>query len=117
MLVNDKNGISSYELNKALGVSQKSAWFMLHRLRLALRNKSWKMSFGDEGPVEMDETFVGGKVKNMHKEKRDRYQQHRGHYGKTAVFGMLDRDMRQVRAKVVPNVRARNLAERNHQRD
>jgi len=110
MLVNDKNGISSYELHRALGISQKSAWFVLHRLRTVLRNRS--MNFGDEGPVEMDETFVGGRVKNMHKEKRARYQGHRGHHGKTAVFGMLDRDLRQVRAAVVPNVRRETLQTR-----
>ncbi len=110
MLVNHKNGVSSYEIHRALGISQKSAWFLLHRLRTALRNKSWdKMAFGDEGPVELDETFVGGRVKNMHKDKRKRYEGTRGTWGKTVVFGMLDRDMRQVRAKVVPNVKRETL--------
>jgi hypothetical protein len=92
---------------------------MLHRLRLALRNKSlFKMGQGG-GPVEVDETFVGGRVGNMHKSRRVEYQRLRseirnvdasGKYpGKTAVMGLLDRDLRQVRAKVVPNVRRDTL--------
>ncbi len=110
LLVNCKNGVSSYELAKDLGISQKSAWFVLHRLRFAISNRYWgdKM-LGDAGPVEIDETFVGGKVKNMHKDKKERYHSHRGHYGKTAVMGMLDRDLRQVRATVVPNVKRETL--------
>src|ERR1035438_6658368 len=114
MVCNCKNGVSSHELHRALGVTQKTAWFMLHRLRLALRNKSlFKMGQGG-GPVEVDETFVGGRVGNMHKSRRVEYQRLRseirnadstGKYpGKTAVMGLLDRDLRQVRAKVVPNV-------------
>ncbi len=63
MLVNCKNGISSYELAKDLGVHQKSAWFMLHRLRVALKNNSlFKLGGSDAGPVEVDETFIGGKI-------------------------------------------------------
>jgi transposase-like protein len=116
MLVNDKNGVSSHEIHRALGVTQKTAWFMLHRLRLALRNKSlFKIGQGG-GPVEVDETFVGGKFKNMHKDKRAKLQWIRSerrepdlHVGKTIVMGMLDRDLRQVRAKVVPNVRRDTL--------
>ena len=62
MLVNDKNGISSYEIHRSLGVSQKSAWFMLHRLRLVLKNRNdgFKLGGNDAGPVEVDETFIGG---------------------------------------------------------
>jgi len=106
MVVNCKNGVSSWEIHRTLKVTQKTAWFILQRCRLALEDPSaHKQTFGDEGPVEMDETFVGGRVKNMHKEKRARYQERRGHFGKTVVFGMLDRDLRQVRATVVPNVR------------
>ena len=67
MLSNCKNGISSYELHRALGVTQKTAWFMLHRIRVAMTDMTGKI--GGSGPVECDETFYGGKVKNMHKSK------------------------------------------------
>ncbi len=118
MLVNDKNGISSYELHRALGISQKSAWFVLHRLRLVLKNNSLFKLGGDGGPVEIDETFIGGKGINMHKSKKLRLQQVRsqirncdaaGHMAKTSVMGILDRDLRQVRCEVVPNVRRDTL--------
>lgn len=66
MLINCKNGISSYELGRALGVSQKSAWFMLHRLRLALQGRSTIKLGGSGSEVEVDETFIGGKARKMH---------------------------------------------------
>src|SRR5215217_8059606 len=67
MIANDKNGINSYEVHRALGVTQKTAWFMLHRIRLAMSSESFeKMA----GRVEADETFSGGKARNMHKDKR-----------------------------------------------
>ncbi len=66
LVVNCKNGISSYEIARDLKVTQKSAWFMLHRIRLALKNGSWAKLGGTGGPVEVDETFIGGKPKNMH---------------------------------------------------
>src|ERR1700681_1804255 len=73
MLVNDKNGISSWELHRALGITQKSAWFMLHRIRVALKKHGFvnpgKVG-GDGVEVEVDESFVGGKVGNMHKDRR-----------------------------------------------
>jgi transposase-like protein len=69
MLVNDKNGISSYEAARALGVTQKTAWFMLHRIRLAMQDGSVERL---RGRVETDETYIGGKVRNMHKARRDR---------------------------------------------
>lgn len=79
MLVNDKNGISSYELHRALEISQKSAWFVRHRLRIALKNNSvFRFGENDSGPIEIDETFVGGKLINMHKEKKVRYHKHGG---------------------------------------
>ena len=112
MLVNDKNGISSYELHKAIGVTQKSAWFMLHRLRLALKGGGFGQHFklgGDGGPVEVDETFVGGKAKNMHRDRAKRYGQTGTNKGKTVVMGLLDRDLRQVRAMVIPNVKRETL--------
>ena len=68
LIVNCKNGISSYEVGRALGVTQKSAWFMLHRLRLAMQTGSLMKL---EGEVEVDETFIGGKARNMHKDKRE----------------------------------------------
>src|SRR5688500_14031989 len=90
LLTNCKNGISSYELGRALGVTQKTAWFMLSRLRLALqaeRTGRWS------GEVEADETFIGGKARNMHKAKRDRLgiSQSRSMVGKVAVMGLLAR--------------------------
>jgi transposase-like protein len=117
LLVNCKNGVSSYELHRDLGVSQKSAWFMLHRLRLVVKTPDLGIQVGssDGGEVEVDETFVGGKPKNMHKSRRlaiarihselPKWKQTDHYPGKTAVMGILDRDTRQVRAKVVPNVR------------
>jgi transposase-like protein len=110
MIVNDKNGISSYELHRALGVSQKTAWFMLHRLRLVMRfNTIRKMGEGDSGPIEIDETFIGGQKKFMHAEKKVRYQAQGGASGKTIVMGFLDRELRQVRARVIPNVKRETL--------
>jgi len=111
MLVSCKNGISSYEIARDLGVSQKTAWFMLHRLRLVLKSQNLGFKIGGEGSeVEVDETFVGGKLKNMHSEKQKRYRalsgtaQFGGSGGKAIVMGMLDRDARQIRAQVVPDV-------------
>jgi transposase-like protein len=110
MLINCKNGVSSYEIAKAIGITQKSAWFVLHRLRFALRDRSFtKLGGTESGPVEVDETFIGGSLKNMHKEKRARYDMVAGSKGKTVVMGMLDRDVRKVRAKVIPNVKRETL--------
>jgi transposase-like protein len=110
MVVNCKNGISSYELHRALGVTQKTAWFMLHRIREAMRNGSFlKIGGSNSGPVEVDETFVGGKTKNMHRERRLRMQTAEKTYQKTIVMGMLDRESRQVRAHVIPNVKRETL--------
>ena len=84
MIANDKNGISSYELHRALGVTQKTAWFMLHRIRLAMQNESFeKLS----GTVEIDETFIGGAARFMHKDKRAEKITGTGTVGKTAVLG------------------------------
>jgi transposase-like protein len=105
LVVNCKNGVSSYEIMRHLKVTQKSAWFMLHRIRLALREGDWgKLGGSDGGPVEMDETFIGGKVGNMHKAKRPRGPgisgRPTGAAAKTIVVGMLERNGR-VRAEVV----------------
>jgi len=93
MICNCKNGISSYELHRAIGVTQKTAWFMLHRLRLAMQHKSFTRM---GGIVEADETYIGGKARHMHKSKlRKLGQQHIQHgptsYGKVAVMGLLER--------------------------
>src|SRR5271166_5885986 len=109
MLVSCKNGISSYEIHRALGVTQKSAWFMLHRIRLAVKTNAFgithKLGGPDGGAVEVDETFIGGKLRNMHKDKKVRYEKRGGAHGKTIVMRLLDRDLRQVRAKLIPNVK------------
>src|SRR5271157_4152162 len=111
-LVNDKNGISSWELHRMLGVTQKAAWFMLHRIRVGLGAKNDGTKIGNKeggGGVEVDETFVGGRLQNMHKDRKLAYQIRGGAKGKTVVMGMLDRDLRQVRAKIVPNVKRETL--------
>jgi transposase-like protein len=103
MLSNCKNGISSYELHRALGVTQKTAWFMLHRIRVAMTDMTGKIGGGSE-PVECDETFIGGKVKNMHKSKRPKGTgvsgKPVGSMAKTIVVGMVERGGR-VKAEVV----------------
>jgi transposase-like protein len=104
LLANCKNGISSYEVAKDIGVTQKSAWFMLQRIRLAMKNKSVLKLGYQGGPVEMDETFVGGKLKNMHKNKKPKGTGFsgiaQGASAKTIVVGMVERGGR-VRAEVV----------------
>lgn len=114
LLANCKNGISSYELARDIGVTQKSAWFMLHRLREAMRDdRTHKFGFG--GPVESDEAFVGPNPTKMHKDRKAKIQARDGFkggmVGETAVHGMLDRELRQVRAKVLPNVKRSTLQE------
>jgi transposase-like protein len=104
MLANCKNGVSSYEVARSIGVTQKSAWFMLQRIRLAMKNKSLLKIGTTGGPVEVDETWVGGKAKNMHLKRKERIEQGWEAENKTIVMGMLDRDTRQVRAKVIPDV-------------
>jgi transposase-like protein len=104
LLVNCKNGVSSYEIARDLGVTQKTGWFMLHRLRLAITAKSFdKMG----GTIEVDETYIGGKARNMHASKRKRMgiSQGTSMAGKVAVMGLLDRHgkdgVSQVRLQIV----------------
>src|SRR5215211_7440454 len=73
MITNCKNGVSSYEIHRAIGVTQKTAWFMVHRIRVAMQTGSFEKKMGDSGnPVEVDETFIGGLSRNMHKSVRER---------------------------------------------
>ncbi|HWZ46337.1 MAG TPA: IS1595 family transposase [Candidatus Saccharimonadales bacterium] len=102
MIASCKNGVSSYEIHRAIGVTQKSAWFMMHRIRLAMQDGGigGKLS----GCVEVDETFIGGKARNMHKSKRARMITGRGTKGKTVVMGFLQRDSKPhstVKAQVI----------------
>ena len=121
MLANCKNGVSSWEMHRTLGITQKSAWFMLQRLRLALKTGDFaaKMGSNEGGAVEVDESFVGGKPRNMHYSRKLKLEKIRSevpawkntkrYATKTPVMGMFDRESRQVRAKVVPNVRRETL--------
>jgi transposase-like protein len=109
MICNCKNGMSSYELHRAIGVTQKSAWFMLHRIREAMKNESILRVGQEGGPIEIDETFVGGKPGNMHAIRRRRLQKNGLHIEKPSVMGMFDRETRMVRAKVIPNVKRETL--------
>jgi transposase-like protein len=110
LLISCKNGVSSWEIHRSLGVSQKTAWFMLHRLRLAMKAPydGTKLG-GPESEIEVDETFIGGKKQNMHADKKVRYDARGGASGKVVVQGILDRTARQVRASVVPNVKRETL--------
>jgi transposase-like protein len=105
LLASCKNGISSYELHRALGVTQKSAWFMLHRIRKAMQSGSFMQL---DGEVEVDETFIGGKARNMHKEKREAAITGTGGKDKTAVMGFLERGG-PVKATVIADRKKRTL--------
>jgi len=109
MIANCKNGISSYELGRSIGITQKSAWHMMHRIRLAMQNGSLLKLGGEGKTVEVDETFIGGKARFMHKDRRNKkIQGGTGGMGKVAVMGILERQG-EVRTTVIPNVRRRNL--------
>jgi transposase-like protein len=133
MICSCKNGVSSYEIHRSIGVTQKTAWFMLHRIREAMKSGSLGKMGGEGDPVEVDEAYIGGQPKNRHLGKRDPghgkkylldecgeraglnpdYVPHvcRRATKKTAVFGMLDREARQVRAHVIPEVKREVLME------
>ena len=100
MIVNCKNGISSYEIHRDLGITQKTAWFLDHRIRLSMQDDFYGSKLS--GEVEADETFIGGKSRNMHVSKRQRRITGTGGKDKTAVMGMLERGGK-VRTIVVPN--------------
>lgn len=105
MLVNAKNGISSWEVSRAIGVTQKTAWFMLQRCRLAMQDDCSGGKIG--GEVEVDETYIGGKARNMHKGRKLRLLEGKagGHVGKAGVQGMLERGGK-VRAEVIGDAQA-----------
>ncbi len=107
LIANNRNGISSWELSRALGVTQKTAWFMLHRVRLAMQDDLTGGMMG--GEVEVDETFIGGKARNMHRDRKVRTM--KGKRGgadagnKTVVLGILERasegKQKRVRATII----------------
>jgi len=104
-IVNCKNGISSYEVHRAIGITQKSAWFLDHRIRLALTMGTFnKLS----GQIEADETFIGGKARNMHKSERARKVTGTGSKDKTAVLGIMERGGKVV-TKVIDNTKKKTL--------
>jgi transposase-like protein len=111
MIANAKNGVSSYEIHRAIGVTQKTAWFMLHRVRHAMKEGSLD-KFSDD--VEADETYIGGKAENMHEWKKEAAGiVGRGTVGKDIVFGLLQRTTEekasQVKTRVVKNTKKKTL--------
>lgn len=129
MVANCKNGVSSWEMHRTLGITQKSAWHMLHRVRLALGESVETMMGNEGGPVEIDETYIGANPRNKHLSERRKYaktlknadgqmvanpgfQEMRGRgTRKVPVMGMVDREARRVRANVIPNVDRKVLQE------
>ena len=107
LIANSKNGVSSHELGRALGVTQKSAWFMLHRIRLAMQSGTFDKL---DGEVEIDETFIGGKARNMHAAERKRKITGTGFTDKTIVLGVRQRDG-EVRATVAADRKRGTLHE------
>lgn len=106
LVVNAKNGISSMEISRSLGISQKSAWHMAHRIRFALHQGSFDSML--TGEVEADETFIGGKARNMHVSKRERRITGTGGKDKTAVMGLLQRGGK-VRTQVISTRKKKEL--------
>src|SRR6202011_5220177 len=109
LLSNCKNGISSDELGRDLGVTQRTAWFMDHRIRKAMQRGSFE-KMGGTGPVEADETFIGGVARFFHKDKKAKITG-TGGAGKELVMGLLDRETGQVRVKHVTNRKRGTLQE------
>jgi transposase-like protein len=110
MLANCKNGVSSYEIARTIGITQKSAWHMMHRIRTAMEDVSGeKLGGSGKPPVEIDETFVGGKMKNMHRSKRVKGLNYNAGNGKAIVLGMLERGGK-VRAGVIADRKKAQMA-------
>jgi transposase-like protein len=107
MLANCRNGVSSYEIMRTIGVSQKCTWHMLHRIRKAMTDTNTE-KMGGNGPIEADETLVGGKVKNMHKSRKVKGMNYSAGNGKTIVMGMLERGGK-VRARVIADRKLHNM--------
>src|SRR5438552_1611769 len=105
LLANCKNGISSYEVGRDLGVTQRTGWFMMHRIRKAMQSGSIMKASGE---VEVDETFIGGKARNMHIAQRKRRITGTGGKDKTAVMGIVERGGK-VRTSVIPNRKKKAL--------
>jgi transposase-like protein len=105
MIANAKNGVSSYEVHRSVGVTQKTGWFMLQRIRLAMQTGSFEKFSGD---VEADETFIGGLARNMHRNRNKRRGRGTGAVGKAIVMGILERGDKSKKSKVktkhLPNV-------------
>lgn len=113
MIANSRNGVSSWELSRSLGVTQKTAWFMLHRIRLAMQDDFSGGMLG--GEVEVDETFIGGKARNMHKDRKKRMQISSGRKtGKTVVLGILERETegkpKRVRTSIIADTKKASIA-------
>lgn len=106
ILTAHKKGISSVQLATDLGVTQKTAWFMAHRIRFALKVKSFDTQM--DGIIQADETFMGGKNKNRHADKKVPESQGRSVKDKTPVLGMVD-DEGNVRTHVIPNTQAKTI--------
>ncbi len=106
MIANCKNGVSSYEVHRGLGVTQKTGWFMLHRIRLAMQDNSILKL---EGEIEADESFIGGLARNMHKWKRAQKITGTGGAGKAVVMGILDRHSKEVRVMHVADTKRETL--------
>jgi len=107
MLVNCRNGVSSYEIHRALGITQKSAWFMMHRIRLAMQQGPFAGKLGGKGGVEADETFIGAHARNVHKNKREGKV---GMSSKAIIVGVLERG-NEIRAHVVQTRKRHKIQE------
>jgi len=105
MVANCKNGISSYEVGRGTNTTQKTAWFMMHRIRLAMQDEDGGKL---DGEIEVDETFIGGKARFMHANRRQRKIKGTGVAGKTIVMGLLERHGK-VKTRVVQNTRRKTL--------
>jgi transposase-like protein len=103
MLANCRNGVSSYEIARTIGITQKSAWHMMHRIREAMTPIAPNKLGGDGTAVECDETYIGGKFRNKHARVKAKYNEYGGpSENKTMVMGAVDREAGQVRAEIIP---------------